>query len=66
MRNPIHPTADRPIPLPDCILSDGWWLTGRAQPVEDGLRRVWVIDGEEGKRKGDRGQAGQGLFVART
>jgi hypothetical protein len=66
MRNPIHPTADRPIPLPDCILSDGWWLTERAQPIEDGLRRLRVISGEEGKSERDRGQAEQGLFVART
>ncbi len=25
MRNPIHPSPDRPIPLPDCILMDSWW-----------------------------------------
>jgi hypothetical protein len=25
MRNPIQPSPDRPVPLPDCILMDGWW-----------------------------------------
>jgi hypothetical protein len=25
MRNPIPPSPDRPIPLPDCILLDAWW-----------------------------------------
>ena len=29
MRNPIHPSPDRPIPLPDCILMDGWWADRR-------------------------------------
>jgi hypothetical protein len=33
MRNPIQPSPDRPIPLPDCILLDAWWAD-RA----DGLR----------------------------
>lgn len=32
MRNPIPATPTRPIPLPDCILRDGWWLTA-ALPV---------------------------------
>ena len=25
MRNPILPSLDRPVPLPDCILLDAWW-----------------------------------------
>ena len=34
MRNPILPTIDRPFPLPDRLLSDGWWVTARAEPVD--------------------------------
>lgn len=30
MRNPILPSPDRPIPLPDCILLDTWWADLRA------------------------------------
>lgn len=29
MRNPIQPSPDRPIPLPDCILMDAWWADRR-------------------------------------
>jgi hypothetical protein len=25
MRNPIQPSLQRPVPLPDCILMDAWW-----------------------------------------
>ncbi len=31
MRNPIQPSPDRPIPLPDCILLDAWWADTRAE-----------------------------------
>lgn len=37
MRNPITPSPNRPVPLPDCILRDGWWLVepcGGNRPVE--------------------------------
>lgn len=30
MRNPIQPSPDRPIPLPDCILMDAWWADREA------------------------------------
>ena len=29
MRNPILPSPNRPIPLPDCILMDAWWTDRR-------------------------------------
>jgi hypothetical protein len=49
MRNPIQPSPDRPIPLPDCILMDAWWADRRDElrerPVE--LRLVHV-EREEG------------------
>ena len=49
MRNPIQPSPDRPIPLPDCILMDAWWADRRdelrARQVE--LRLVHV-EREEG------------------
>lgn len=50
MRNPIQPSPDRPIPLPDCILMDAWWADrredGREGPL--GLRPV-QIESEEGR-----------------
>jgi hypothetical protein len=63
MRNPITASPNRPIPLPDCILRDGWWTEDERRP---GLR---VIAGaiQEGKidrdhRRDDREilQLGQG------
>jgi hypothetical protein len=50
MRNPIQPSPDRPIPLPDCILMDAWW-TDRRDELRDrpaGLRLVH-LDREEGR-----------------
>ena len=50
MRNPIQPSPDRPIPLPDCILMDAWWADRRDElrerPVE--LRLV-TIESEENR-----------------
>lgn len=31
MRNPIQPSPDRPIPLPDRILMDAWWVDLKAE-----------------------------------
>jgi len=48
MRNPIRATPNRPVPLPDCILRDGWWLVVPARavsPTQD--RRAFRIT--EGK-----------------
>ena len=35
MRNPITPSPSRPIPLPDCILRDGWWAVEAVRPERD-------------------------------
>jgi hypothetical protein len=53
MRNPIVATADRPIPLPDRVLSDGWWLIRPAAPVAE-RKRLWTVTSEEGARERDR------------
>lgn len=50
MRNPIHPSPDRPIPLPDCILMDGWWADRQAE-LRAGARselRLVVSERDEG------------------
>jgi hypothetical protein len=63
MRNRIAITARRPVPLPDRILEDGWWLVRRAAPVErsGGLRLV-TSRAEEGPRERDRGVSNAGPF----
>jgi hypothetical protein len=49
MRNPIHPSPDRPIPLPDCILMDSWWADRRDELRErSGLVLRLMSQGEEG------------------
>lgn len=50
MRNPIQPSPDRPIPLPDCILMDAWWADRREDVRERpaGLHLVQV-ESEEGR-----------------
>jgi hypothetical protein len=53
MRNPITATADRPIPLPDRVLSDAWWLIRRAAPIVEG-KRLWMVASKEGGRERDR------------
>ncbi|HHY51533.1 MAG TPA: hypothetical protein GYA10_17510 [Alphaproteobacteria bacterium] len=63
MRNPISPTPHRPIPLPDCILLDGWWVTRRPGPVIEGRRHVWIVRKDEGERERTRNQA-EGPFAA--
>jgi hypothetical protein len=50
MRNPIRATPERPYPLPDCILRDGWWLIVR--PHKEAAGRDWprafqIIEGRE-------------------
>jgi hypothetical protein len=40
MRNPITPSPNRPIPLPDCILRDGWWVVERADERQVDLRVI--------------------------
>lgn len=51
MRNPIIASPNRPIPLPDCILRDGWWLTG---PRDDGRMDRRVIAGAKDEGRIDR------------
>lgn len=50
MRNPIQPSPDRPIPLPDCILMDAWWAEIREMPRERSDRgpRLVIGNREEG------------------
>ena len=49
MRNPIQPSPDRPIPLPDCILMDAWW-TDRRKDMRERPDRLRLVIGarEEG------------------
>ena len=65
LRNPIQPTAERPFPLPDCILRDGWWLTGAPLPAV-GRRGAWVVTRQEGFSERDRGEGERRHIVART
>lgn len=58
MRNPIQPSPDRPIPLPDCILLDAWWADTRAEiDARRALLRLVATDGAErdGQRDARRG-----------
>ncbi|HVY50187.1 MAG TPA: hypothetical protein VHA07_01360 [Devosia sp.] len=51
MRNPIQPSPDRPIPLPDCILMDGWWADRPvARRGERGSLLRLVIGDQQGAR----------------
>jgi hypothetical protein len=47
MRNPIQPSPDRPIPLPDCILMDAWWTQVDADRRERSDRLRLVIGARE-------------------
>jgi hypothetical protein len=55
MRNTIAVTADRPIPLPDRILRDGWWLIARPTPSPD-VERLRVVGRGEGQGERDSGE----------
>jgi hypothetical protein len=61
MRNPIAITADRPFPLPDRVLSDGWWLIERARPVERAALRL--VSTQEGQRERDRSERSRAEVV---
>jgi hypothetical protein len=63
MRNPIQSTADRPFPLPDRVISDGWWLIERARPVTRVAPRI--VAREEAEHERDRGE-GHRTAVAGT
>jgi len=61
MRNPIQPSPDRPVPLPDCILLDAWWADTRAEAEERrALLRLVAADADEGARDGPRGDGRRG------
>jgi hypothetical protein len=61
MRNPIQPSPDRPIPLPDCILLDAWWADTRAELAERrALRRCVTADSQEGLHDKSRGDDRRG------
>jgi hypothetical protein len=47
MRNPIQPSPDRPIPLPDCILMDAWWTQEDPDRRERSDRLRLVIGARE-------------------
>lgn len=51
MRNPIIPSPSRPIPLPDCILQDGWWLI---EPRDERKTELHVIAGAKDEGRNDR------------
>lgn len=48
MRNPIKPSPTRPIPLPDSILADGWWLMALLDGKRPVDRRVIAGAKDEG------------------
>jgi hypothetical protein len=51
MRNPIISSPNRPIPLPDCILQDGWWLV---EPRGEQRADLHVIAGAKDEGRIDR------------
>ncbi len=51
MRNPIIASPNRPIPLPDCILQDGWWMT---EPRGERKVDLRVIAGAKDEGRIDR------------
>ena len=55
MRNPILPSPDRPIPLPDCILMDGWWAERRDE-LRVRSESVLRLVGERQEDPDDRSQ----------
>ena len=53
MRNPIPASPDRPIPLPDCILMDGWWAHRPDPRPREGGRVLRLVTAEPaGSREG--------------
>jgi hypothetical protein len=54
MRNPIHPSPDRPIPLPDCILMDAWWADRRDELRERSRVGLRLVSGDREEDPNDR------------
>jgi len=57
MRNPIHPSPDRPIPLPDCILMDSWWTDRQLELRAGTPSALRVIASERDEAADDRSRA---------
>ena len=53
MRNPIQPSLDRPFPLPDRILRDGWWVDVKRAP-RNRPNPLRLVIGENGEGPNDR------------
>lgn len=57
MRNPIQPSPDRPVPLPDCILMDAWWADHREETGGKASQLFQIISGKRDERGTDRDHA---------
>jgi hypothetical protein len=61
MRNRLAIAALHPVPLPDSILNDGWWLVRRPVPADQPIGLRLVTSGtEEHAREQDRGDTRAG------
>jgi hypothetical protein len=58
MRNPIQPSPDRPIPLPDCILMDAWWAEAREEARQRDDRGLRLVRGNRDEGAYDRHHTG--------
>jgi hypothetical protein len=54
MRNPIQPSPDRPIPLPDCILMDAWWADRTADTRDRSPVVLRLVSGNREEGQHDR------------
>lgn len=59
MRNPIQPSPNRPIPLPDCILMDSWWADRRDGPRDRSGSVLRLVIGEREEGPYDRRNAAE-------
>ncbi|HVX72976.1 MAG: hypothetical protein ACTHKD_00615 [Devosia sp.] len=59
MRNPILPSPNRPIPLPDCILMDAWWTDRRDVLRERSGSVLRLVNGDREEGPHDRSNSGQ-------
>ncbi len=57
MRNPIQPSPDRPVPLPDCILMDAWWADHREETSGTTRQLLQIISGKRDEGRNDRDHA---------
>jgi hypothetical protein len=58
MRNPIQPSPNRPIPLPDCILMDAWWADLRDEERRRPETVLRLVGGNRHEGPYDRPSAG--------